>query len=71
MTCNVVTIALEEPVSSPIHPEDTGYIFHQNHAYESNYVVSHPALRRWTHIIGFLLLNVMFVNEQLYSPIIY
>jgi hypothetical protein len=47
----VVTITLEVPVSSPIHPEDIGCIFHQNHAYESNYVVSHPAWRRWTHII--------------------
>ena len=33
MTCNVVvTITLEKPVSSPIHPEDTGCIFHQYHA---------------------------------------
>ena len=64
MTCNVVAaIALEEPVFSPIHPEDTGCIFNQNHAYGSNYVVSHPAWRRWTHIIEFLLLKVTFVNE--------
>ena len=34
MTCNVDTLALAEAVSSPVHPEDIGCIFHQNHACE-------------------------------------
>ena len=71
MTCDVVvTITLEEPVSSPIHPEGTGCIFLQNHASQSNYVVSHPAWRRWNHIIEILLPKVMFVNEQPYSQVV-